>query len=235
MIEEGSMDSEVSSGENNELILGKFKSNEDLIKAYQELESKMHGTQNEEPIQEEKEEPKSELAIEGKSLEELIPDLTKEYQEKGELGEESYESLKERFGIPKDIVDEYIKSRSQVSLSEEDAKVVNSIFDLAGGQEEYFKMHAWAAENLSDGDIADYNKAMMSNDPSIMKIAARSLINEFNLKGGKGLLEGKHGGGGNYDVYESEAQMLRDLQNPLYSSDPAFTNKVKQKIIRSKY
>jgi hypothetical protein len=47
------------------------------------------------------------------------------------------------------------------------------------------------------------------------------------------LFKGATSGSGSADVYESVAQMQKDMASPEYKNDPAFRAKVAQKLSRS--
>ena len=98
------------------LILGKFKSVDDLAASYKELEGKL-GQQTEETSEEETKEEASEFnAVEvyGEGLANVFEkaeidaeDLSKRFAESGELSEDDYGKL-EKAGLPKTLVDTYV-------------------------------------------------------------------------------------------------------------------------------
>ena len=105
---------EVAATPEAEKILGKFDTQEDLEKAYKELESKIGS-----PKEETKEEPtldipegNAEEVVEAAGLD--MESLQQEFSDKGELTAESLAKL-EKVGINKDIVDSYIQGQQAVA------------------------------------------------------------------------------------------------------------------------
>ena len=93
-----------------DLILGKFKSQEDLAEAYENLEKKLGEKQPEEQPTET--EAKGDTDNETNDVSNAIEDAATAYAEKGELSEANYKEL-EKLNITKDIVDTYIKGQRQ--------------------------------------------------------------------------------------------------------------------------
>lgn len=207
----------------------KFKSPEDMAKAYSELEKKLgqpkQGEQQGEQQQEANE--AAEKAVESAGLN--MDALSAEYAEKGELAPESYEAL-EKVGISKEMVDQYI---SGIEAQQELA--TQQMLAPIGGQGAYTEMVAWAADNLSDSEIDDYNKAIDSGDMATMKMAVENLHNRYTSENGsepKRMIAGRNGDAG-LSVYNSTAELMRDMQDKRYAEDPAFRSKVEQKLARS--
>ena len=94
-----------------EKILGKFNSQEDLIKSYQELEKKLSSqkapvaeqpTKNENPLQ------ASTKSTQPSSVGSVFQTAEQEFNETGELSDATIASL-EKSGLPKQYVDNYLK------------------------------------------------------------------------------------------------------------------------------
>ena len=151
-----------------------------------------------------------------------------EWAEKGELSEDTYTALA-KAGISKDVVDNYIDG---VQARQE--AVNQKAFNKAGGSEESYKeMTAWAATNLSESEIAAYDKTL--SDPTTMESAVEGLYAKFTAASNS---EGKtvHGNPGSSSPgshYKSSAEMQADMNNPKYKTDAAFRNAVAQKIAAS--
>jgi hypothetical protein len=220
--------------EGSELLAGKFKTPEELVKGYKELEKKLGQRSAEPPKEQPKKTPNAELQIDEKAAEKAVAKagldmdvFANEFAETGELSEDSFAKL-EGAGIPKAMVEGYIAG--QKALAEATHARVKG---YAGGEENYNAMISWAAENLSAEDIAAFNTAI-AEGPSAQRLAVQGLAAQFQAEVGKNpqLLKGStappaHGG------YESAAQMHADMKDPRYKSDPAFRAKVMDKIKRS--
>jgi hypothetical protein len=107
--------------------------------------------------------------------------------------------------------------------------------------EEYNEAVKWASENWSEEDIQAFNKVLQSGDESAIRLAVKGLITDY--KGGAG---GKtdginqinlHGGTkpANDTIvgYKSEAEMIKDMSDPRYNTDPAYRKKVQAKIAKT--
>lgn len=224
--------SEVAPEERPQWLPEKFKSPEDLAKAYAELESKLG--------QKPAEQPKAEVTIPTdatpadaeKQLADKGLDLTEfsqEFARNGELSEESYEKLT-KAGFDKNLVDQFIEGQKARAVQFESA-----IKTEVGGDERYSQMVEWAKANLTPAEIDAYNSAVSSGNTDQAKLAALGLAMKFEKAVGS---EPKRMIGGNAapdagDVFESRAQLTAAMKDPRYKSDPAYRAKVQQKIARS--
>lgn len=212
----------------------KFKSPEDLAKAYSELEKKQSQGEPKEtdsndgktPEGEEGDEEAREV-VEKAGLD--FDALTQEWTETGNLSDESIQRLVDG-GIPRNYVDAYLEGvKAQVALFE------NSVKDLAGGAEAYDTLLQWGAENLTDAEIDAFDEAVNSGNLQKATIAVKGLSAQMQLAQGvhpQRQVDGKGGGAGT-DVYESYAQLEADMNDPRYANDEAFRQKVYAKLNRS--
>jgi hypothetical protein len=207
----------------------KFKSPEDLAKAYAELESKLgkpaESKQADPSDQPSTDQVKDELATKGLDL----SDFSQEFNTKGELSAESYDKL-EKAGYPRNIVDQYIDGqKARAALYESEVK------SIAGGEQSFSEMVEWAKANLTPTEISAYNAAIDSGDPNIAKLAVSGIYQKFSAArpAEPNLFKGATSASGSSDVYESVAQMQKDMASPEYKSDPAFRAKVAAKLSRS--
>lgn len=103
----------------------------------------------------------------------------------------------------------------------------NEGLDYVGGQEAWDGMKAWAKANLSESEQKSFNNALRSDSwqLAIDGIKARMAANsEGNLT------VGNEPGTAQASGYKSRAEMQRDMNDPRYSSDPAFRQQVMQKM-----
>lgn len=226
---DGLGDPQASSEDRPQWLPEKFKSPEDMAKAYSELESKLGQKPNEEaPKADVPETPQdAEKALSAKGLD--LNDFSSEFAEKGELSQDSYEKL-DKAGYPKALVDQFIEGqKARAAAFEADIKTE------VGGNDRYTEMVDWAKANMSPAEINAYNEAVSSGDASKAKLAAAGLNAKFSKAVGQDpdrLLGG--GKGGSDDVFESTAQVTKAMSDPLYKTDPAYRAKVQAKIGRSK-
>lgn len=208
----------------------KFKSPEDMAKAYAALESKLGKPAEATPPADPTATPPTdqvadELATKGLDLSEF----SQEFNTKGELSAGSYDAL-EKAGYPRNIVDQYIDGqKAQAALYESEVKAV------AGGDKGFAEMVDWATANLSPAEIQAYNNAIDSGDPNQAKLAVGGIYARFAAvrPTEPSLFNGNTGSAQSSDSYESIAQMQKDMAHPDYKADPAFRAKVERKLARS--
>jgi len=196
----------------------KFATVEDMAKAYAELEK---GKSAPKEVAEAAEE-----AVEKAGLD--MDALSAEYADKGELTPESLAALSEA-GITPEMVNSYIAGQTAQSDAARAA-----LLGPVGGEEAYTDMVAWAGDNLEDADIDAFNKVLEAGDPSAVKMAVENLHTKYTAANGSEparQLTGKQAAGST--VYESTADMLKDMGNPEYAKNPAFRAKVEAKLARS--
>ena len=216
----------------------KFKSVEDLAKSYSELEKKL-GEQN--PKQEEvdpvnkaelkEEEPKNDLEIAEKAVDNAgldMSNLADEYAQNGQLADKSYEAL-EKSGIPREYVDQFIAGQKAIGEQQ-----TNTVKDMVGGNEAYDEMAKWASDNMSEGEKKAYNTAVNSQDMDTVKLAVESLKAKYQTANGTepNLVQGKatHA---TEQGYASWAEVTQAMADPRYAKDPAYQAAVKTKISNS--
>jgi hypothetical protein len=209
----------------------KFKSPEDMAKAYAELESKLgkpaepKAPEATPPADQTTDQAANELASKGLNL----ADFSTEFAEKGELSPESYDAL-EKAGYPRNYVDQYIDGqKARAALYESEVK------NAAGGSESFNEMVEWAKANLSPAEINAYNAAIDSGDQAKAKLAVSGVYQKFSSArpSEPSLFKGNTASAQTSDVYESIAQMQKDMASPDYKADPAFRAKVQAKLARS--
>lgn len=207
----------------------KFKSPEDLAKAYSELQAKLGGKEPDaaDPAKSQTPDDKQvQDALQSKGLD--LNTFSEEFSKNGALSPESYEAL-EKAGYPRNYVDQYIEGqKARGALYESEVKSV------AGGEAQFAEMQEWARVNLSVDEINAYNKAIDSGDPSQAKLAVAGIYQKFaaNRPSEPNLFKGSNSAPSS-DVYESIAQMQKDMATPEYKTDPAFRAKVERKLARS--
>lgn len=211
--------------ERPEWLPEKFKSPEDLAKAYAELE-KAKGKGKEAEAAEDAEKT-AEEAVESAGLD--MDALSAEYEENGELTEESYEALA-KVGITKEMVETFIAGQ-EAKVS----GVRSELLESVGGDEGYNEMISWAAENLSEAEIDAFNSVLEGGDFNATKMAVENLGAKYTRANGSEPARqlGGKASSGTGGVYESTADLMKDMQNPEYAKNPAFRAKVEAKLGRS--
>jgi len=209
----------------------KFKSPEDMAKAYAELEAKLGQPKAPappaavDPTQATTTDAEKQLADKGLNLQ----DFSSEFSQNGELSQESYEKLG-KAGYDKNLVDQFIEGQKARA-----AQFETAIKSEVGGDQAYVDMVTWAKGNLSPAEIEAYNLGVSSGNPEQAKLAALGLKMKFDTANGvepRRILGGQNAAASS-DVYESVAQLKEAMKDPRYKTDPAYRNKVQQKLGRS--
>lgn len=233
--------------ENEARFAGKYKSAEELEKAYLELQRKLgeKGTaDDQEEVSEEPQEGEEEVSDADQTEEvdedisdalQALVDASNEFNDGG-LSDDTIEKLAQLDS--RTLVEtwaDYIKSQreqvQQAQLTEEQAA---SIRDAVGGAENYQEMLGWAAENLSPDEIAAYDGVMNGGDYGAMYWAAQGLKSRFASEAG---YEGARYTGARAPKAEpgfrSQAELARAISDPRYKDDPAYRIDVQEKLARS--
>jgi len=236
-----------------ELLAGKYKSVEDLEKAYKELQTKLSRGESADPEPEETDDAEPETEEEDKpdgdareiygdliggKLEEAginFQDMNVRWQQTGTLESGDYDQLAEA-GFNRDMVDAYLsglqyKATQDTALS---VKEVASIKESLGGEAEYNKMIEWAAANLSADEVEGFNQIINTQPMASVKMAISGLHARYSaVEGREPKLIGGRAPKGSTDKFESTAQLVAAMSDPKYSTDPAYQRKVQEKLSRS--
>lgn len=205
---------------------------EALLKAQQDAEAALRKAQQGEDTQNEGEDTQNE----GKETPEdtptqdsVIAKADSEWQEKGELSEETFKSL-EGVGITREMVQLYIEGQQAVI-----SNLQSAAYGPFEGRDGYEAAANWAAENLSESEIRAIDVQLTSNNPDIVAEGAKALARRFQEEGPNEprALRGGGNGGNVGDAYQSRSEMIRDMRDPRYRRDPAFRKSVEDKLRRS--
>ena len=220
--------------EQTQILAGKFKDPEQLEKAYLELQSKL-GERNENesdtPRQEVREQDEAPEEVSA-SVQSLI-DASSEWNEKGELSQETIDSLSKMNS--EDLLNAYLQVQSEAQavpdLSEQEvAAVQNSV----GGPEAYGALMNWASENVDPTIVQGFDNLINTGDVNMIALAAQGLQTAYqNDNGYEGTTLTGKGAPNKVDVFRSQAEVVAAMQDPRYDKDPAYRNDVFEKLNRS--
>jgi len=222
-----------------EWLPDKFGSPEELAQAYQSLEHKFHGNEEEQLQQKEARRFQEEdvPAIEGTSasmvhqvLDERGLDFAvfqEEYAQTGEISEEGYGALEEA-GIGREIVDTW--------LSGQDARAeqnLQGLYNITGGDANYNQMLEWAESNLQPAESEAFNK-QVDNLDATSQLAVAGLYARYQQS--EGAMPSLMTGDTNVSIeprYESLAQITSAMSDPRYETDPAYRAQVAGRLNNS--
>lgn len=221
---------------------GKFKSAEDLEKAYLELQKKLGQKETDESSS--TEETESDDGDAGEQETEtpvakrvsFLKEASEEYYSNdNQLKPETIEKLKE---MPsEELIEAYMEwqkgnptTQSQ-PLSEDAAK---EIVASVGGQEAYNDTLAWAADNLKPEEVAAYDNVVNSGNKDAIFFAVQSLNQRYKDSVG---FEGQQVSGkapkSTVKGFRSNAELASAISDRRYRTDPAYRYDVEQKLAAS--
>ena len=202
----------------------KFKSVEDMAKAYENLEAKLGRGERDQETDEVDQTANDAVEAAGLDFEEM----SQEYFDNDGLSESTYDKL-EAGGIPREIVDQYIagqKASGEATRTE--------LLETVGGEEQYAEMTNWAADAFSDGEIDAFNDAINQGNSNMARMAIAGLKARYEAANGSEpsrTISGAEPRDGS--SYRSVAELMEDMSNPKYHNDDAFRSDVERKLARS--
>ena len=222
---------------------GKFKSAEDLEKAYLELQKKLGQKETDESSSTEETESDDDGGTEEQETEtpvakrvSFLKEASEEYYSNdNQLKPETIEKLKE---MPsEELIEAYMEwqkgnptTQSQ-SLSEDAAK---EIVASVGGQDAYNDTLAWAADNLKPEEVAAYDNVVNSGNKDAIFFAVQALNQRYKDSVG---FEGQQVSGkapkSTVKGFRSNAELAAAISDRRYRTDPAYRFDVEQKLAAS--
>ena len=222
----------------NGLILGKFKSVEDLAASYKELEGKLGTvTEEDQATEETQEESTDEFNPEeyygdglASVLEEVgidAQDITKRFTDTGDISEDDYSKLGEA-GFSKQVVDTYLDGLKGVAEGDEiPTQQIQNIKDSVGGDESYEQMANWCQDNLSEQEREAFDKITETADAPVIQLAVEGLYSRYQNAMGvePDLVTGRPAASGPRP-FQSSAEVQAAVNDPRYGKDVAYTQSV---------
>ena len=217
----------------NELLAGKYENAEQLEQAYIELQKKL-GSDDEAEVDTKENEPEEVSA--GASL---IADASREYFDNdGQISPDTMSKFSEMSA--QDLVQAYmeVQRNNPIEPTAQDAAdltdaEMNSIYNSAGGEAEYARLTAWAAENITEDKMDAFNSVVNNGEALAIQMAVAGLRSEYeNQEGYEGrMLTGK--AAQTTDAFRSQAEVVAAMSDPRYERDEAYRQDVYDKLERS--
>jgi len=184
-----------------ELIGGKFKNVDEVLKAYQEAERKLSERGNE---TEETPQPYTDQQVTDFFGEDLVNKVKEQgldlndisfKADQGQDISEHYDALAQATGFSKQVIENYVRNakgaapapqNTQTTKQTGDADYSN-IVNTVGGAEDYKAMVEWINTNLSDSERASYNASVSPEQNYEQKLRAVTAMKaRYDLKNGGG-------------------------------------------------
>ena len=221
-----------------QLLAGKYKNAEELESAYVELQKKLGepkeevSNETEETVSEETtEEPKEEE--EPKDKESSI--LNSLWEQRNNKDGFSQDVLKELASSnPGELAKEYLRYRNANQPQALTDENISQLMESAGGEEKYNQIVGWAKNNLSDQEQKMYDTVVDRGDPLACYFALQALMGRYNDAVGTDgrMLTGKPPSSAG-DVFKSQAEMVKAMEDDRYNDDPAYRQAIMEKLERS--
>ena len=225
------------------MLAGKYENAEQLEKAYLELQQKL-GERNSDAEQAEPEgeqlQPQEEeetQEVEYSDTEQFVLDATAEWEENGELSDETYKMFTEMSS--QDLVDAYMNLYENGSPQQETRDLTDSevsqIKNFAGGQEAYGNLMQWASENVAPAYVEAFDQIVDSGDPAVIQLAVAGLMaTQQEQQGYEGrMYSGTSAYESSAPAFRSQAELVAAMNDPRYDNDPAYRQDVFDALERS--
>lgn len=224
-----------------ELLAGKYKTKDDLIKGlmnavskiedsaavenlYKLAEKHLGGKAPESEVKETRPEEAQPKESKPDNDSEDEPDysfIAEEFQRDGKLSDKSYKALSE-LGYDRETVDTYldgIRYRAQ------------QLFSRVGGEENYRAMIEWGLKNLSEAEQEAFDKALSASEAE-RTLALDGLYRRFmDAKGPKFIRpSAADSGSGGHGGFRSRAEFLSAMKDPRYETDPAYREYIMERL-----
>ena len=156
----------------------------------------------------------------------------------GTLSEDMYDTLG-KAGLNKSVVDSYLEGVRQqagydTSQAEPAAPILTDqeiveVQGIAGGKAGYEQLMAWATDNLSDADAKNFDEVVETGNKAAVTFAIKALMGQYEDAQGRdsNLITGKQSP---TPTYRSMAEVVRDMNNPLYDQDESYRDDVRRKL-----
>ena len=230
-----------------QLFAGKYKSAEELEKAYGELQKKLGEKGDEdseeagdsEPVESKEDSEETEETSQPSAAAELITSASNEFSEKGELTAETIAKFSSMSS--QELVEAYMQVQGQLPQASQEAEVadistavVNEVKNAAGGETAYNNMVQWAGENLEQSSIDAFDTIINSGSVDAIKLAVSGLKAQYeNSNGYEGTMLTGKAPTNTKDVYRSQAELVAAMSDRRYDNDPAYRQDVIARLERS--
>ena len=220
-----------------QLLAGKYKSAEELERAYKELEAKL-GDQPETAETEPESEPEPTSLSDNANV--ITAASDEYYSNDGKLTPETLSKFKGMSS--EDLVNAYLEvtnspewSATPPTQAEDVSEAqINEVKNYAGGEQAYTDMVQWAGQNLDAKSIEAFDQIVASGSIDAIKFAVTGLKSQYqNSVGYEGkMIQGK-APKETGDVFRSQAELVRAMNDRRYDNDPAYRQDVIEKLERS--
>lgn len=219
------------------LFAGKFKSPEDLEKAYAELQKKLGAKPAEEPKEapkpaegeepkEGEEEPKEAPKGEAPAID--FAKLTAEFNENGGLTEATQATLA-KLGVTPEVTELFFAGVEAITSSR-----VSEVHAAAGSADEYTALVEWGKKNLSTTEQAAFDQALdraiVEGDAAAINLMIPAI--KAKMQGdGPSYVQARPGqGAGSIQPFANRSEQNAAINDRRYGRDSGYTREVERRI-----
>ena len=225
------------SQQEEQVYAGKYKSAQELEKAYMELQSKLGEQEKGETEVAEKEPEDKPTLSEGATL---ITSATDEYYANGnQLTPETLQKFSSMSS--QDLIKAYMEvqqlpeyQQAQQTPVEISESQVNQIKNAAGGEAAYSNIINWAKSNLEAEQINAFDDVVNTGSVQAINLAVAGLKAQYdNANGVEGRMVTGKAPTNSGDVFRSQQELVAAMNDARYDRDPAYRQDVIEKLDRS--
>ena len=225
------------SQQEEQIYAGKYKSAQELEKAYMELQSKLGEQEKGETEVAEKEPEDKPTLSEGATL---ITSATDEYYANGnQLSPETLQKFSSMSS--QDLIKAYMEvqqlpeyQQAQQTPVEISESQVNQIKNAAGGEAAYANIINWAKSNLEAEQINAFDDVVNTGSVQAINLAVAGLKAQYdNANGVEGRMVTGKAPTNSGDVFRSQQELVAAMNDPRYDRDPAYRQDIVEKLDRS--
>ena len=226
------------SQQEEQVYAGKYKSAQELEKAYMELQSKLGEQEDKGETEVAEKEPEDKPTLsEGATL---ITSATDEYYANGnELSPETLQKFSSMSS--QDLIKAYMEvqqlpeyQQAQQTPVEISEAQVNQIKNAAGGEQAYANIINWAKTNVPAEQINAFDEVVNSGSVQAINLAVAGLKAQYdNANGVEGRMVTGKPPTNSGDVFRSQQELVAAMNDPRYDRDPAYRQDIIEKLDRS--
>ena len=225
------------SQQEEQVYAGKYKSAQELEKAYMELQSKLGEQEKGETEVAEKEPEDKPTLSEGATL---ITSASDEYYANGnQLSPETLQKFSSMSS--QDLIKAYMEvqqlpeyQQAQQTPVEISESQVNQIKNAAGGEAAYSNIINWAKSNLEAEQINAFDDVVNTGSVQAINLAVAGLKAQYdNANGVEGRMVTGKAPTNSGDIFRSQQELVAAMNDPRYDRDPAYRQDVIEKLDRS--
>ena len=156
------------------------------------------------------------------------------YMTNGTLNEKQFAELEKR-GFSRNVVEHLIdvENRAAVAMLQQQKTEEAELKQVAGGEESYSSMVAWAQKNLGESEIEAFDSLMESGTRAQKQLAIEALSAKFQKSqpvetAPKTIIGGNKPVG--FKPFRSRAEIIEAMQDPKYNRDEAYRNDVARRL-----